>query len=81
MPSVHLAVLSAQVARTARWAILLVNGRSAVRIRSPAPRGFHTSPVLMFTSGSDSWLRVCERALLTLASAVVVGFWPLAARR
>jgi transcriptional regulator with XRE-family HTH domain len=38
VPSVRSAVLSVQLARVLHEAILLVNGRSAVRSRSPAPR-------------------------------------------
>src|SRR5205085_1363169 len=38
VPSVRSSVLSVQLARMLHEAILLVNGRSAVRSRSPAPR-------------------------------------------
>ena len=38
MPSRHQSVVSVQVVRSERWARLLVNGRPAVRTRSPAPR-------------------------------------------
>src|SRR5579859_1423745 len=44
---------SVQLARMVHEAVLLVNGRSAVRIRSPAPRGLHVSVGLIFTFGSD----------------------------
>jgi transposase InsO family protein len=40
----------------------LVNGRSAVRSRSPAPRGIHTPPLCSFTFGCDSWPRPLMRA-------------------
>jgi transcriptional regulator with XRE-family HTH domain len=39
--SVRSTVLSVQLARVLHGAVLLVNGRSAVRFRSPAPKGLH----------------------------------------
>ncbi len=49
--SMRFRVPSVQLAHTLLGAGLLVNGRSAVRMRSPAPQGFHVSVAPMFTFG------------------------------
>ena len=51
--SVRSTVLSVQLARVLHEAVLLVNGRSVVRIRSPAPRSLHVSVGPIFTFASD----------------------------
>jgi hypothetical protein len=53
VPSAQLSVLSVQPARSVHGAVLLVNGRSAVRIRSPALGGLHISVGPIFTFASD----------------------------
>jgi hypothetical protein len=55
----HFRVASVQVAATRPGSMLLVSGRSAVRIRSPAPRGLHVSGGSMFTFGLGP-LRGCH---------------------
>jgi len=54
VPSVRSTVLSVQLARVLHEAILLVNGRSAVRSRSPAPRSDGVKcPLLVSVRGTN----------------------------
>jgi hypothetical protein len=68
--SMRLPVPSVQLARTVHGAVLLVNGRSAVRTRSPAPHHpVDTSPLI---SGSRAQLGRTGIAMLARAAMMVV---------
>src|SRR5690349_10052209 len=61
--SVRFLVSSVQLARSVHGAVLLVNGRSAVRSRSPAPRSEGVNALCVFGSWNECCWLLCLAAL------------------